>query len=201
MHPNPAGERPDDSTDADPAVSATDSAHDSPGQHVPDQGQPPVHPDLAPLSFLLGRWEGAGVGGYPTIESFRYGEEVSFSHNGKPFLIYTSRTWLLDEEGRAVRPSHMESGFWRPQPDNKLEVLLVHPTGITEIYLGQVTGTRIELATDAVLRTASAKEVTAGHRLYGLVGEDLAYAYDMAAVGQPLQSHLSAQLKRVAAGG
>jgi hypothetical protein len=94
----------------------------------------------------------------------------------------------------------MESGFWRPQPDNKLEVLLVHPTGITEIYLGQVTGTRIEMATDAVLRTASAKEVTAGHRLYGLVGEDLAYAYDMAAVGQPLQSHLSAQLKRVAAG-
>ena len=49
-------------------------------------------------------------------------------------------------------------------------------------------------------RTASAKEVTAGHRLYGLVGDDLAYAYDMAAVGQGLQPHLSAQLKRVSSG-
>ena len=53
-----------------------------------------------------------------------------------------------------------------------------------------------------VARTATAKEVTAGHRLYGLVGpdQDLAYAYDMAAVGQELQPHLSAQLKRVSSG-
>ena len=54
--------------------------------------------------------------------------------------------------------------------------------------------------TDIVARTSTAKEVTAGRRLYGLVGPDLAYAYDMAAVGQPLQPHLSAQLKRPATG-
>ena len=161
-------------------------------------GEPEPHPDLAPLSFLLGRWEGAGVVGYPTIESAQFGQEITFSHNGKPFLIYTSRSWLLDDEGHPVRPAGMESGFWRPQPEGELEVVLAHPTGIVEIYLGQVTGTKIEMATDAVVRTATAKEVTAGHRLYGLVGGgDLAYAYDMAAVGQPLQAHVSAQLKRV----
>ncbi len=161
------------------------------------EASPELHPSLVPLRFLLGRWEGAGVGGYPTIESFHFGQELTFSHNGKPFLIYSSRTWLLDADGVPGRPLAMEAGFWRPQPGSELEVLLAHPTGITEIYLGEVTGTKIEMSTDMVARTASAKEVTAGHRLYGLVGADLAWAYDMAAVGEPLQPHLSAQLKQV----
>ena len=102
------------------------------------------------------------------------------------------------KRGRPGAPLAMETGFWRPLPDRQLEVLIVHPTGISEMYLGEVTGTKIELATDAVLRTATAKEVTAGHRLYGLVEGDLAYAYDMAAMGQPLQAHASARLKQVA---
>jgi hypothetical protein len=157
-----------------------------------------LHPSLERLAFLLGRWEGAGVVGYPTIESANFGQEISFSHNGKPFLFYTSRTWLLDADGTIGRPLAMETGFWRPQEDDRLEVLLAHPTGITEIYLGEQSGTKIELATDAVVRTSTAKEVTAGRRLYGLIGADLGWAYDMAAVGQPLQSHVSAQLKRTA---
>jgi THAP4-like, heme-binding beta-barrel domain len=162
-----------------------------------DNALPPEHPAIAPLSFLLGRWEGAGVGGYPTIESFRFGQEIVFSHIGKPYLTYTSRSWRLDDEGNKAEPLAMETGFWRPQPGNKVEVLLAHPTGIVEIYLGEVSGTRIDLATDVVARTETAKEVTAGKRLYGLIGDDLAYAYDMAAVGQGLQPHLSAQLKWV----
>jgi len=157
-----------------------------------------LHPSLAPLRFLLGRWEGAGVVGYPTIESANFGQEITFGHNGKPFLIYASRTWLLADDGSIGRPLAMETGFWRPQPDGVVEVVLAHPTGITEIYIGQQAGTKIELATDAVVRTTTAKEVTAGKRLYGLIGADLGWAYDMAAMGQPLQSHVSARLRRVA---
>ena len=170
-----------------------------------DNGQPAAHPAIAPLSFLLGRWEGIGKGGYPTIGDFDFIQQLTFTHIGKPYLIYTSRSWRLEEgpngELRRGEPLAVETGFWRPREGGKVEVLLTHPTGITEIYVGEVTGTKIDLATDVVARTETAKEVTAGKRLYGLIdspgtpGEkDLAYAYDMAAVGQPLTPHLSAQL-------
>ncbi|MFC5822630.1 FABP family protein [Nonomuraea insulae] len=160
--------------------------------------EPEVHPNLEPIAFLLGRWEGAGVGGYPTIESFNFGQEIEFGHNGKPFLTYVSRTWLLDEDGNRVRPLATESGYWRPQPERQVEVVLSHPTGIVEIYIGEVVFNKIELRTDVVARTASAKEYTAGHRLYGLVNGNLMWAYEMAAVGHPLTDHMSAELKKVA---
>ncbi|MGI5485691.1 FABP family protein [Microtetraspora malaysiensis] len=157
-----------------------------------------VHPDLEPIAFLLGRWEGAGVVGYPTMESANFGQEIVFGHNGKPFLTYNSRTWLLDDEGAKVRPLATESGFWRIQPERQLEVCIAHPTGIVEIYLGEVVFHKVELRTDLVARTDTAKDYAAGHRLYGLVNGNLMYAYDMAAMGHPLQSHTSAELKKVA---
>ncbi len=158
---------------------------------------PDLPAELVPLAWLLGRWEGAGVGGYPTIESFRFGHEVSFSHVGKPFLAYASRSWLLDDDGTPVRPLAAESGYWRPRPDGQLEVTMAHPTGFAEIWVGTVEGAKVELRTDVVVRTASAKEYTAGHRLYGLVDGELMWAYDMAAMGHPLQPHLSGRLKKV----
>jgi nitrobindin-like protein len=165
---------------------------------------PKLHPALRALVPFVGVWRGRGQGGYPSIErDFGYGQEVRFSHDGRPFLHYQSRSWLLDEEGGAVRPSHREVGWWRPVlvdgvASGEIEVLLTHPTGFLELYLGRIDGTRVEMATDAVVRSATAKEVTAGHRLYGIVDGALLYAYDMAGVGQGLAPHLSARLERVA---
>lgn len=159
--------------------------------------RPDLPTELVPVAWLLGTWRGVGVGGYPTIEDFRFSQEVTFSEVGKPFLHYLSRSWLLDDDGHEVRPLAQETGYWRPQPDGALEVLLAHPTGFVEIWLGEVDGARVELHTDVVARTETAKVYTAGHRLYGLVDGDLLWAYDMAAVDQPLQPHLSAKLSRV----
>lgn len=161
--------------------------------HLPDD----LNPVVAPIAFLLGRWEGRGNGQYPTIGDFEFGHEIVFSQNGKPFLYYTSRSWLLDEEGTAVRPLAMETGFWRPQPDGGLEVVLAHPTGFAEVWYGQVEGAKIEMATDLVARTTTAKEYTGGQRMYGLVEGDLLWAFDMAAMGEQLQPHLWGRLRRV----
>ena len=147
---------------------------------------------LAPLAFLVGTWSGEGVGGYPTIPDFRYGQEITFEYYGKPVLAYSSRSWALDDE----RPLSRESGFWRMSGD-EVEALIALPTGLVEVFLGHAQATRVEIATDVIARTPSAKEVSADRRLYGLVGDDLAYAMDLAAVGQPLSPHLSARLHRV----
>jgi hypothetical protein len=174
---------------------------------------PDLHPALLGLLPFVGVWRGRGQGGYPTLENdFQYAQEVRFSHDGRPFLFYESRSWLLDSDGTPIRPAAREVGWWRPvQTDlntehaaapvrarsDEIEVLLTHPTGFLELYLGTVTSTRVEIATDAVVRTATAKEVSSGHRLYGIVEGALLYAYDMAAVGQPPTPHLSARLERV----
>lgn len=159
---------------------------------------PDLHPAMLPLLPFVGRWRGTGKVGYPTIEDRDYAQEVRFSHDGRPFLAYQSRAWLIDDDGRPLRPSAREVGWWRlGTGEDALEVLLVHPTGIAEIYYGTATGLRVELSTDAVARTATAKEVTANRRLYGIVDGDLMYAVDMAAVGEGLQPHLSARLVRV----
>ena len=154
--------------------------------------------ELFPVAWLIGTWAGAGVGGYPTTPEFRFGQEITFSHDGRPFLSYWSRTWLLDDEGNPVRPLATESGYWRPQIDGQIEVIIAQPMGYAEIYVGTAHAGKVELTTDVVARTVTAKEYNAGSRLYGLVEGDLLWAYDMAAVGQPMQAHVSARLKKIA---
>jgi hypothetical protein len=78
-----------------------------------------------------------------------------------------------------------------------IEVSLVHPGGIMELYLGQVKGPRIDLATDAIVQTSGAKPYAAATRLYGLVDGHLLWAWDIAALGEDLRTHASGRLSRV----
>jgi hypothetical protein len=155
-----------------------------------------LHPDCAPHAWMLGTWRGNGHGDYPTIEPFEFGQELIFTHDGRPFFHYFSRSWIVDAEGAKLRESALETGFLRCQPGGDVELVLAHSTGIVEIWYGHGEGGKLEIVTDAVARTESAQEVAAGKRLYGNVEGDLLYAYDMAAMGQALQPHTWARLKR-----
>jgi hypothetical protein len=78
-----------------------------------------------------------------------------------------------------------------------LQVALVHADGISELYLGQVNGPRIDIATDAIVRPEGAKEYGAATRMYGLVEGHLLWAWDIAALGSHLGAHASARLAKV----
>jgi hypothetical protein len=164
-----------------------------------DVTAPALHDSVAPLAVLLGAWAGEGRGEYPTIEPFGYREEITFGHVGKPFLAYGQKTRATDDG----RPLHAETGYWRIPAPGRIEIVLAHPTGITEVEEGTVRDDGgalvIEVATSAVARTASAKEVVGLERSFRVDGDELTYTVRMAAVGLPLQHHLSATLRRMTA--
>ena len=82
-----------------------------------------LHSDLNPLAWLVGTWRGKGRGEYPNIEGFEYAHEVVFNHDGRPFLNYYSRSWIIDSEGEIIRPAASETGFWRVKPNNLDELI------------------------------------------------------------------------------
>jgi hypothetical protein len=155
-----------------------------------------LHPGVAVLAPLLGSWAGQGAGDYPTIQPFSYVEEVTFGHAGKPFLTYAQRTKASDDG----RPLHAETGYVRVPSPGRVELVLAHPTGITEIQEGtlSVSGTTVEMELNSTTigRTVSAKIVTALSRSIRVDGDELTYTLRLGAVGQPLQHHLAATLHR-----
>ena len=157
-----------------------------------------LNPQLTALGWLVGRWEGTGNGTDHEGIAFEFEQRIEFKHNGGDYLYYASQSFLLGDEGAEPTPLGMETGFWRPKADASVEVVLANSDGWTELRVGAIQVTRIDLRTDAVVRSEGATVThSAGQRLYGKVEGDLMYALDRATTEHDLRPHMWARLKRV----
>ncbi|MFP5069078.1 FABP family protein [Pseudonocardia nantongensis] len=161
---------------------------------------PDLHEACLGVLPLVGVWRGTGEIVDPAAEGARaFGQQLTFAHDGRPFLFFESRAWLLDEDNRVGELLDRETGFWRPQPDGSLEVVIATSNGLAEIYYGPKGDMRSwQIESDAVARTGSARATSGGKRLYGLVNQgDLAYVDERSLDGGEVAPYMSALLHRV----
>lgn len=181
--------------------------------------------ELTPFAFLIGNWKGSGVVAYSGSGESEFLQTIKFVPVANGKLQYESWVtdtagkpissehgyWMLSrpndqsDSGPGLLPGSGESAItvredlelWRNKAGGfDIEALIIQPTGVAELYFGQIKGARIDIATDAVLRSPNAKEYASGQRMWGLVEGALLWAWDMAALGNPLKSHASARLVR-----
>ncbi|HMR48313.1 MAG TPA: FABP family protein [Arachnia sp.] len=154
--------------------------------------------DLIALGWLVGGWHGDGHGIDHNGREFTFEQHIVFQHTGADYLYSSSWGWETDADGNRGAYLPSELAFWKPQADASLEVTLTNSDGWTEVLVGKIQVTRIDLLTDAVVRTASAEvSHSSGQRLYGKVEGDLMYALDRATTDHELRPHMWARLKRV----
>lgn len=155
--------------------------------------EPALHPDCEPLAFLLGTWRGEGEGEWPRGEPFRYGEEMTFEQVGDSFLMYSQRSWTLDDGA----PVHLERGFLRPAGAGRVELVLAHPLGVAEVAEGTVQDGTIDVVSTHVSTTTTGSPVTVLKRHLEVREDQLSYELHMGMREVAVMRHLTAELRRV----
>ena len=158
----------------------------------------PQESAIALVSGLVGMWEGEGKGGFPTLEPFRYREELRFTrHAESPILQFIQQTWRFTPDGEV--PSHWETGYLRVDPDGSIVLFDTQESGRKEILRGTVTQTG-KAAWEVALKSESIvgdNRMVSSSRTLRLNGTTLDYEMSMATDRvSPEQLHLQARLRR-----
>ena len=167
-------------------------------------------PELVPLSWLIGVWEGTGKFQPLDQEPQDIVQQAVFSFDGRDVLTYSSRVLLVVAPDEDPVVLAAESGFWRPRPNSSVEAVIADDRGVAALWLGivevlgidqaTITGARARLAADQLVRGPSAPDVQGGHRLYGLVEGKLMWVLEQAHGDGEFTPVLSAELVRVDGG-
>ena len=78
-----------------------------------------------------------------------------------------------------------------------IQVSVLHPGGMAELYNGKIKGARVDLASAYGTAFETAKTYRHSTRLFGLVENALLWVWEIALPGGDLKPHASARLERV----
>lgn len=72
-----------------------------------------LNPQLVPLSWLIGNWQGQGIIEYENVTEQPFLQEIVFTSENTNFLFYRSKVWLTNQSGEKTQFLTMETGFWQ----------------------------------------------------------------------------------------
>lgn len=178
-------------------------------------------PENYPLAWLIDTWHGGGVLEYDNIEAAAYVHELTIDAvDAGPYVRFVSRIWLAHEPVSAVdkeasgqatydtltkeRLWQTETGYIRVNPEAparedgaaELEATVASPTGTAQLWVGLISGPRMQMISDTIVRSGAAADLQAAKFVGGNVASDFFYAYDMEAFGFEMRSYLAGRLSR-----
>lgn len=150
------------------------------------------------LYDLEGLWQGKGHGGFPTIESFRYREELTFTVDTvAQHIHYQQKTWRIVDDATQV-PSHWETGFLRQLENGQIELSNTQSGGRVEVLVGSLAQEEDALALSlSNTHLGNDLRMRLSSRQLRIYGDKLSYSMGMATtkIGSMTQ-HLAAELFR-----
>lgn len=158
---------------------------------------PPLNDVMKPLSWLLGKWKSEEANGkYPTIDDFKYKEELEFTHVGQPNIQFSFYAFHAENN----KPMHRELGFIRLKPGtNSVAFVIAQNTGLVELEEGELNGKEIKTESHSVGRMSFGKPPATKkvRRTFRLDGDTLEQIVDMETENTAMSEHLRVKYKRV----
>ncbi len=151
---------------------------------------------LQPFLFLMGHWQGRGVGLWDPGSRFEYREDLQLEPIPDRALIrFTQRT----VEVPSGSLSHSELGFLRLFEDGEAELVVAIPAGYTEIHRGRLAGQSLHLELIQLGVAPRARPLSRTRRSLEVRGSHLHHRIDIAVgEGAPV-AHVASSLERLSA--
>jgi hypothetical protein len=120
---------------------------------------------------------------------WRIARPSELADHGPGLIIGTGEKSLKTHED-LEKLRNKEGGF-------DIQVSVLHPGGMAELYNGKIKGARVDLASAYGTAFETAKTYRHSTRLFGLVENALLWVWEIALPGGDLKPHASARLERV----